>query len=178
MRNATAVAASQRAAEKSPEDTNREKPGPGFFLLTAWFFRTCRLSNAGDSPSAESMELSLEKKTSWSFQSAAPKQTSFQLGLLFCETQTYSVSPASSRILFGQPEKSCKESNCFSGSSWQLLSKDARTAFRNDFCALCCSQSAATCNASQKEFTVQASVFEQCKANMAINRTQALMASI
>ena len=57
------------------------------------------------------------------------------------------------------------------------LSKDASTAFRNDFCALCCSQSAATCNASQKEFTVQASVLEQCKANMAINRTQALMAS-
>ena len=63
------------------------------------------------------------RSLSCSFQSAAPKQTSFQLGLLFCETQTPSVSPASSRILFGQPEKSCKESNCFSGSSWQSSQK-------------------------------------------------------
>lgn len=55
------------------------------------------------------------RSLSCSFQSAAPKQTSFQLGLLFCETQTPSVSPASAVSSLGSRKNHAKRATAFLG---------------------------------------------------------------
>ena len=83
-------------------------------------------------------------------------------------------NPASSRILFGQPEKSCREQFCFPGSSWHRSQKVQAQFFATTFARFAAANRLRGAAASQKEFTVQASVSSNARQTITGSRWRPL----